>query len=73
MIGPGGCSVKGVDFIKIAQMLCIDYPSEILQGILKLVDKKEEETIEFDEFMAGIKTIFLFDSKQLMTKLIRLL
>ncbi len=45
-------------------MLCIDYPSDILHGILKLLDKKEEEndTVEFDEFLCGIKTILLFDN-----------
>ena len=43
-------------------MLCIDYPSEILTGILRLIDKKEDENVEFDEFLCGIKTIMLFDN-----------
>lgn len=43
-------------------MLCIDYPAEILQGILKLLDKKEEENVEFDEFLNAIKTIMLYDN-----------
>ena len=32
-------------------MLCIDYPSEILTGILRLLDKREDENVEFDEFL----------------------
>ena len=43
-------------------MLCIDYPSEILSGILKLLDKREDENVEFDEFLCGIRTILLFDN-----------
>lgn len=38
-------------------MLCIDFPSEILNGILKLIDKKEEENVDFDEFLNAIKMI----------------
>lgn len=43
-------------------MLCIDYPNDILNGILKLVDKKEEENVDFDEFLNAIKTIMLYDT-----------
>jgi Ca2+-binding EF-hand superfamily protein len=58
----GNAGVKGIDFIKLAQMLCIDYPAEILHGILRLLDKREEENVEFDEFLCGIKTILVFDN-----------
>ena len=43
-------------------MLCIDYPGEILHGILRLLDKREDENVEFDEFLCGIRTILLFDN-----------
>lgn len=43
-------------------MLCIYYPAEILAGILKMIDKKEEENVDFDEFLNGIKTIMLYDN-----------
>jgi len=43
-------------------MLCIDYPADILNGILKLIDKKEEENVDFDEFLNAIKTIMLYDT-----------
>jgi Ca2+-binding EF-hand superfamily protein len=58
----GNAGVKGIDFIKLAQMLCIDYPAEILHGILRLLEKREEENVEFDEFLCGIKTILVFDN-----------
>lgn len=54
--------IKGNDLIKLTQMLCIDYPNEILNGILKLIDKKEEENVDFDEFLNAIKTIMLYDT-----------
>jgi Ca2+-binding EF-hand superfamily protein len=43
-------------------MLCVDYPAEILNGLLKMIDKKEEENVEFDEFLNSIKTIMLYDT-----------
>lgn len=43
-------------------MLCLDYPSDILHGILRIFDKREEENVEFDEFLSGIRTIMLFDN-----------
>lgn len=30
----GVSGIKGFDFIKLARMLCIEYPAEILKGIL---------------------------------------
>ena len=50
----GNSGIKGNDLIKLTQMLCIDYPADILNGILKLVDKKEEENVDFDEFLNAI-------------------
>jgi Ca2+-binding EF-hand superfamily protein len=58
----GNTGIKGNDLIKLTQMLCIDYPSEILNGILKMLDKKEEENVDFDEFLNAIKTIMLYDN-----------
>ena len=54
--------IKGNDLIKLTQMLCIDYPNEISNGILKLIDKKEEENVDFYEFLNAIKTIMLYDT-----------
>lgn len=58
----GNSGIKGNDLIKLTQMLCTDYPAEILTGMLKLLDKKEEENVEFDEFLNAIKTIMLYDN-----------
>ena len=54
--------IKGSDFIKLCQMLCIYYAPEILAGILKLIDKKDEENVDFDEFLNGVRTVMLYDN-----------
>lgn len=54
--------IKGNDLIKLTQMLCVDYPQEILNGLIKIIDKKEEENVDFEEFLTAIKTIMLYDS-----------
>lgn len=43
-------------------MLCIELPADVTQGILTLLDKREDENCEFDEFLAAIRTILLYDS-----------
>lgn len=58
----GSSGIKGFDFIKIAKMLCVEYPPEILKGILTLIDKREEENVDFDEFLCGIRTIVMYGS-----------
>ena len=54
--------IKGNDLNKLTQMLCMDYPSDVLNGLLKLFAKKEEENVDFDEFLSAIKTIMLYDN-----------
>lgn len=58
----GSCGIKGFDLSKIARMLCIEYPQPVTQGILQLLDKREDENCDFEEFLAAIRTIFLYDS-----------
>jgi Ca2+-binding EF-hand superfamily protein len=58
----GTSGVKGFDFIKLARMLCVDYNQEIVKGILAQLDKREEENVDFDEFLCGIRTILMYDS-----------
>ena len=58
----GVSGIKGFDFIKLAKMLCIEYPAEILKGILGQLEKREEENVDFDEFLCGIRTILMYDS-----------
>lgn len=43
-------------------MLCIEYPADVTTGILSLLDKREDENCDFDEFLAAIRTILHYDS-----------
>jgi Ca2+-binding EF-hand superfamily protein len=58
----GISGVRGFDFIKLARMLCVDYNSDIVKGILAQLDKREEENVDFDDFLCGIRTILMYDS-----------
>jgi len=53
--------VKGSDLSKLAQMLLLDYPNEVLQGVLRMIDKKDAENVEFNDFLTSIRTILAYD------------
>ena len=42
-------------------MLAIDYPSEIVHSLIRQIDKKEEEPVDFDEFLAAVKNLMIYD------------
>ena len=42
-------------------MLFIQYPKSLLDEVIRLLDKKEDEILEFGQFQAGIKTVLMFD------------
>ena len=43
-------------------MLCIEYPTTVTTGILALLDKRDDENCDFEEFLSAVRTILLFDS-----------
>jgi Ca2+-binding EF-hand superfamily protein len=43
-------------------MLCIEFPAQVTQGIISILDKRDEENVDFDEFLQSIKTILLYDN-----------
>lgn len=43
-------------------MLCIEYPQAVTQGIVSLLDKREDENCDFEEFLSAVRTILLYDS-----------
>ena len=43
-------------------MLCIEMPPAVTTGLLDLLDKREDENCDFDEFLSTIKTVLLYDS-----------
>lgn len=58
----GSCGIKGFDLKKLTKMLCIEYPADVTTGLLNLIDKREDENCDFDEFLAAIRTILHYDS-----------
>ena len=57
-----GSGVKGFDFLKIVKMLSVEWPPYVVDGILGLLFKREEENVEFEEFLSGVKTVLLYDN-----------
>ena len=45
--GEDNSGVIGTDFIK---MLLIQYPSSIMDGVISILDLKEDEIMEFSQF-----------------------
>ena len=43
-------------------MLAVEYPTEVVNGMLRQLYKREEENVEFEEFLSGVKTVLLYDS-----------
>ena len=58
----GGSGVKGFAFLKLVKMLGVEFPTEVVSSILQQLYKREEENVEFEEFLAGIKTVLLYDN-----------
>ena len=38
----GGTGVKGFDFMRLVKMLAVDWPSEVVHGVLRQLFKREE-------------------------------
>ena len=47
---------------KLARMLCIECPASVTAGIVAMLDKRDEENVDFDEFLGSIRTILMFDN-----------
>jgi Ca2+-binding EF-hand superfamily protein len=58
----GGAGVKGFDFLKLVKMLAVEYPPEVVHGLLRQLYKREDEPVEFEEFLSGVKTVLLYDN-----------
>lgn len=43
-------------------MLCIEFPSEVTAGIVQLIDKRDEENVDFDEFLSAVRTMLMFEN-----------
>jgi len=57
----GGSGVKGFDFMKLVKMLLADYPQEVVHGILRQLYCPEEGNVDFDEYLAGVRSVLLYD------------
>ena len=47
---------------KLARMLCIEFHQDVTQGIITLIDKRDEENVDFDEFLNAIQPVLTFEN-----------
>ena len=53
--------LRGYEFIRLIQMVCLDFPSEVTQSILDVYGKKESDIVTFEEFINGIHSTLLYE------------
>ena len=56
----GSTGLNGDDFQKLVKAICFDFPEEHLQSILKVLQKKGDEILSFNEFVAGVRGCLLY-------------
>jgi len=59
--GGGDQGLTGKEYMKLVNMLCVDFPSEVVEEVLAVVGKRENEVLGFQEFRAGISTVIMFE------------
>jgi hypothetical protein len=58
---PSKAGVSGSELKKLIKMVCIDFPSDLLRSILKVLNTDEKSIISFNEFACAINTCLLYE------------
>lgn len=53
--------VTGVELIKLLQMVCYDFPADIVETLLKILAKPSNDVVSFEEFSAGLKVCLMYE------------
>lgn len=59
--GVSGQGITGVDYMKILKMICLDFPSEIVDEVLTILGKRDTDIVSFEDFSAGINAILMYE------------
>ncbi|CAG9328420.1 unnamed protein product [Blepharisma stoltei] len=59
--GGNNAGLTGSEYLKLIRMLCLDFPSEIVEEVLGVLGKRESDVVVFEEFIAGIQTVLLYE------------
>ncbi|OMJ83141.1 hypothetical protein SteCoe_15994 [Stentor coeruleus] len=59
--GGNNQGITGLDYTKLLKMICIDFPYEVVDEVLGILGKRDTDIVQFEEFLAGIKAILLYE------------
>eukprot|EP00755_Sulcionema_specki_P014877 Sspe_Gene.57863::Locus_31750_Transcript_1_1_Confidence_1.000_Length_924::g.57863::m.57863 len=57
----GGVGLTGADMYRLLQLLCSDFPSDIVSSVLAVLEKTEQCLVPFDQFAAGVHACLLYE------------
>ena len=58
--GGTNAGLRGAEYMALTRMLCVDFPAEVVTGVLGALGKKESDTVSFEEFVGGMQTVLLY-------------
>lgn len=59
--GGNNSGLTGSEYMKLIKMLCLDFPIEIIDEILGILGKRESDIVVFEEFLAGVQCVLLYE------------
>eukprot|EP00744_Colponema_vietnamica_P027970 GILI01042248.1.p1 GENE.GILI01042248.1~~GILI01042248.1.p1 ORF type:complete len:248 (-),score=39.55 GILI01042248.1:77-820(-) len=63
--GPANAASKSIwtcdDFSKLLALVCADFPPEVAETVLKVLNKEPADLITFEEFAGGVKACMIYE------------
>ena len=59
--GNSNVGLTGLEFLKLIKMLCLDFPEEVIEEILSLLGKSEDDIVPFEEFITAVNTVIMYE------------
>lgn len=59
--GNNDSGLSGSEYMRLINMLCLDFPSEIIDEVMAVYAKRENDIIPFEDFAAGIQSVIMYD------------
>lgn len=56
-----GSGLTGANYLRLLNIVCADFPAEVVHALLQVLDKKDTDTISFPTFVAGINACLLYE------------
>ena len=53
--------LTGSEYMKLLNMLCLDFPPEVVEEVLAVFGKSDNEVLAFEDFVAGIQSVMLYE------------